>query len=169
MRESESIIFIDILYIMDIIGMSDNTTGKKMTIKQSYSLGEYRDMVAQNKGSDGKEKRNSKFNAVRTTYEGISFDSKGECERYKQLRFLESAGQISDLKLKVVHKLEINGVHICNYESDFEYVDTDGTQIVEDFKGFRTKEFIIKSKLMLAVKGIKILETGVRGKGYGRS
>lgn len=169
MRESESIIFIDILYFMDIIGMSDNTTGKKVTMKQSYSLGEYRDMVAHTKGSDGKEKRNSKFNAVRTTYEGISFDSKGECERYKQLRFLESAGQISDLKLKVVHKLEINGVHICNYESDFEYVDTDGTQIVEDFKGFRTKEFIIKSKLMLAVKGIKILETGVRGKGYGRS
>lgn len=44
-----------------------------------------------------------------------------------------------------------------NYIADFVYVE-DGKTVVEDAKGVRTKEYIIKRKLMLFVHGIRIKE-----------
>lgn len=138
--------------------------------KTSISLSEYHSLVAEEKRASAKSgsSRNGKYNAIRTTYNNINFDSKGECERYKQLILLESLGEIFNLQLKIVHKLILNDVHICSYESDFEYDDKDGNHVVEDYKGFRTKEFKIKSKLMLALKGVTILETGAKGGKHGR-
>lgn len=47
----------------------------------------------------------------------------------------------------------------CRYIADFVYTDNEtGQTIVEDTKGVRTKEYIIKRKLMLAVHGIRIKE-----------
>jgi hypothetical protein len=47
----------------------------------------------------------------------------------------------------------------CSYIADFVYtvVET-GETVVEDTKGFRTKDYLIKRKLMLFVYGIKIKE-----------
>ena len=48
----------------------------------------------------------------------------------------------------------------CTYRADFVYYDVENKQlVVEDSKGFRTKDYIIKRKLMLHVHGIKIKET----------
>jgi hypothetical protein len=44
------------------------------------------------------------------------------------------------------------------YIADFVYTE-DGKRIVEDSKGFKTKDFIIKRKLMLYMHGIRIKET----------
>ena len=44
------------------------------------------------------------------------------------------------------------------YIADFVYMDKDGQQVVEDTKGVRTKEYIIKRKLMLHRYGIRIQE-----------
>jgi hypothetical protein len=44
------------------------------------------------------------------------------------------------------------------YKADFVYVDADGYTVVEDTKGVRTKEYIIKRKLMLFNYGIRIRE-----------
>ena len=47
----------------------------------------------------------------------------------------------------------------CSYVADFVYHDAHtGELIVEDTKGVRTKDYIIKRKLMLSVYGIKIKE-----------
>uniref|UniRef100_UPI004024EFF0 DUF1064 domain-containing protein n=1 Tax=Prevotellamassilia timonensis TaxID=1852370 RepID=UPI004024EFF0 len=47
----------------------------------------------------------------------------------------------------------------CRYIADFVYTDcTTGQTVVEDTKGVRTKEYIIKRKLMLHVHGIRIKE-----------
>lgn len=51
-------------------------------------------------------------------------------------------------------KLIERGVY---YIADFVYY-RDGEYIVEDTKGVRTKDYIIKRKLMLYVHGIKIKE-----------
>jgi hypothetical protein len=145
--------------------MTRQQENAELSDKKSVSLDEYRVLVNQERKAASEKRsanRNGKYNAIRTNYDGISFDSKGECERYKQLKYLESIGEILNLRLKIVHKLICNDVHICSYESDFEYDEKDGTHIVEDYKGFRTKEFKIKSKLMLALKGISVLETGVK-------
>jgi hypothetical protein len=45
------------------------------------------------------------------------------------------------------------------YVADFVYIDNDtGRMVVEDTKGFRTPDYIIKRKLMLKVHGITIKE-----------
>ncbi len=47
----------------------------------------------------------------------------------------------------------------CRYVADFVYTLNDsGITVVEDTKGVRTKEYIIKRKLMLWVHGIRIRE-----------
>lgn len=47
----------------------------------------------------------------------------------------------------------------CRYIADFVYTDNEtGQTVVEDTKGVRTKEYIIKRKLMLFVHGIRIRE-----------
>ena len=46
-----------------------------------------------------------------------------------------------------------------SYVADFVYVDcATGETVVEDAKGVRTKEYVIKRKLMLWVHGIRVKE-----------
>ena len=74
------------------------------------------------------------------------------------LRLMEKAKDIQDLKRQVRYSLDVNGVHICFYVADFTYLER-GALVVNDSKGYRTKDFILKSKLMLACHQIKILES----------
>lgn len=102
--------------------------------------------------------------AERTSREGIVFDSKGELARWEELRLLERAGEIFELCRQVKYQLVVNGVNLGSYKADFVYVEertlAGGRQVVEDFKGVRTPVYRLKAKLMLALYGIKILETG---------
>lgn len=110
------------------------------------------------------------------------FDSKREYYRYMDLKLLETCGAISDLKRQVVYELipvqrekstkvykkgrkkgqPIEGKIIekaVTYIADFVYTDTTtGKEVVEDAKGMRTRDYIIKRKLMLYIHGIKIRE-----------
>ena len=46
------------------------------------------------------------------------------------------------------------------YIADFVYIDNaTGKTIVEDCKGFHTKEYILKRKMLLYLKGIRIKES----------
>ena len=105
------------------------------------------------------QKRRNKFNARRTAgRDGVVYDSKREAERASELQLLQAGGKISDLVPQVLFLLEVNGVHICDYRADFVYTES-GNRIVEDCKGFRTREYKIKKALMKAVHGIEIRET----------
>ena len=93
------------------------------------------------------------------------FDSKAEFARWQELKILERAGQITDLKRQMRFPLAIGPMLICTYVSDFTYRDAKtGESIVEDTKGFITDVFRIKRKLMLALWGIdvKIVKMGRR-------
>lgn len=91
---------------------------------------------------------------------GYVFDSKKEFIRWCELRILERAGKISDLKRQVKFELipKQEGERACTYVADFVYCQ-DGKTVVEDCKGFRTEAYKIKRKLMLSVHGIKVKET----------
>ena len=91
---------------------------------------------------------------------GYVFDSRKEFNRWCELRLLERAGKISDLKRQVKYELipKQDGERACNYMADFVYCQ-DGKTVVEDCKGFRTEAYKIKRKLMLSVHGIKVKET----------
>lgn len=124
--------------------------------------------------------RYRKYNNKKIEVDGMTFDSKKEANRYKELSLLQKAGEISGLQTQVRYVLipsqrevsdevytrgENKGKYKpgkllereCTYVADFVYYK-DGKVIVEDTKGFRTKEYIIKRKLMLYVHHIQIKE-----------
>lgn len=91
--------------------------------------------------------------------------SKKENRRANELRLLQMAREISDLQEQVPYELipaqYIDGKLVersCKYVADFVYKDKNGNTVVEDTKGFRTADYIIKRKLMLKVHGIRIKE-----------
>ncbi len=111
-----------------------------------------------------------KYHARKTTVGGITFASRKEAARYMELKALERAGRISDLKLQVPFLLieshrKKNGrmEPKCTYVADFTYdviLSPGKTEhVVEDVKGFRTPVYVIKRKLMLDRYGIEIRET----------
>jgi len=113
----------------------------------------------------------NKFGAVKTDVNGITFDSKGEAERYEELLWLEKAGKIVGLKTQVPFEIipalllpDGTKWQATKYIADFRYYDRDkGVWVTEDFKGLRTEAYKLKRKLMYKEHGIVIYETG-RGK-----
>lgn len=100
----------------------------------------------------------------------IHFDSKKECSRFGELRQMEQAGLIQDLRRQVKYELipaqkrdDGKTERACSYIADFVYKQ-DGKEIVEDAKGYRDAgsagfaKFVIKRKLMLYVHGITVKE-----------
>ena len=94
-----------------------------------------------------------------------------ERNRAAVLELMQRQGLISGLQKQVVYDLIpaqygiVNGKkrcieRACTYRADFVYFDEKLKElVVEDSKGFRTKDYIIKRKLMLFLHGIKIKET----------
>ena len=98
------------------------------------------------------QKKPSKYHNIKTEVDGILFDSKAESFRYKDLKLMEEAGLISDLKLQPVYELIPSFIRngrkqrATTYRADFSYVEK-GETIVEDVKGKATEVFCIKWKL----------------------
>ena len=126
----------------------------------------------------------SKYGNKKCQYMGIVFDSKHEMERYRDLYMMQRAGEITDLRTQVPYLLippqfdDAVAVELadlpagekkrkkkpqllerkCEYIADFVYRDSDGRLVVEDAKGVRTKEYLIKRKLMLYMHKIRVVE-----------
>lgn len=105
--------------------------------------------------------KKSKYGAVKTEIDGITFDSKHEASRYQELRLLEQAGEITNLRLQVPYILFPKNKHgrALKYIADFTYNDGNGQLIVEDAKGVKTPVYRLKRRLMAELKGIEIKET----------
>lgn len=104
-----------------------------------------------------------KYRAVPTIVDGIRFDSKKEALRYGELKLLEKAGEIRDLRLQPAFEIVINGIKVCTYKADFSYkfkghIDGRHPAVIEDVKGFKTPVYRLKKKLVEATYGIIITE-----------
>ena len=111
----------------------------------------------------------NKYHSRKAVVDGIVFDSGREACRYQQLKLMEKANKITGLELQVKFELlpaqyeetvEVftkgpkkgppkRGKCIEKavfYIADFVYCEN-GRMIVEDAKGCRTKDYIIKRKL----------------------
>lgn len=113
--------------------------------------------------------RQNKYGNRKTEVDGIVFDSKHEAMRWIELKYMERAGLIRDLKRQVkfclVPTLEGEGKKIKQravyYLADFEYWEKTADcwkHVVEDAKGVRTDVYKLKKKLMLWRHGIEIRE-----------
>lgn len=124
-------------------------------------------------------RQNKYYNIKTKASDGSVFDSRKEARRYSQLLLLLKAGEITNLQRQVEYELIPNQYETYErysksgkrlkdskrlverkvvYVADFVYKDKSGAVIVEDTKGVRTKDYILKRKLMLHVHGIKISE-----------
>lgn len=81
----------------------------------------------------------NKYRAKRCEIDGIKFDSQLEGRRYCELKLLEKAGCIRDLRVHPRFALKCGEVTIGHYEADFDYQDASGEYHVEDCKGFITQ------------------------------
>lgn len=122
----------------------------------------------------------NKYYNKKITIDGQVFDSRKEARRYSELKMLEKAGQITDLQTQVPFELipaqyeryeryGKNGQRLkdgvrcvekaVKYIADFVYKEN-GVLVVEDTKSpaTRTKDYVIKRKLMRHIHDIKIKE-----------
>ena len=121
----------------------------------------------------------SKYGNSKVEYQGIKFDSKREMQRYIILKDAENKGLISDLRMQVKFELipavkETYIQHLktkdkectrtlqlpITYTCDFAYIK-DNELVIEDVKISKSmlpKEYVLKKKMMFALKGIKIRE-----------
>lgn len=97
----------------------------------------------------------SKYHSVKVKLDGYTFDSKAEAARYGELRLLEKAGEITELKVhpdyQLINPFQYRGKWDRGviYEGDFEYLDSEGAVVVEDVKGMMTPVFRLKYKLFI--------------------
>ncbi len=121
--------------------------------------------------------RKSKYGNKKVEFDGLKFDSIREKKRYEYLMGCQSEGLISDLKthikfelipavkeeyveqLKTKTKIKTRTLQLpITYTCDFTYM-LNGEYVVEDIKispKTLPKEFVIKEKMMFALKGIRI-------------
>ena len=122
----------------------------------------------------------SKYKNKKMSVNGLNFDSIKEGKRYIKLLEKQQNGEISSLQTQVKYVLIHSQYEFyerygkrgqrlkdgrrlvereCCYIADFVYIDNrTGKTVVEDTKGFKTKDYAIKRKLMLFIHGIKIKE-----------
>jgi hypothetical protein len=119
----------------------------------------------------------SKYHNRKITRDGETFDSIKEYQRWCELKLLEKAGEITELKRQVKFKLiptmrepvcEMSSQGVfkkgkllereVSYVADFVYKNRLGFEVVEDVKGYRTEAYVLKRKMMLYFHHIRIQE-----------
>ena len=119
----------------------------------------------------------SKYHSRKITRDGMTFDSVKEYKRFCELSLLERAGAITKLERQVkfvliptqrefTNEIDSKGrfktgkvlERECAYIADCVYLDEKGRRAVEDVKGIRTKDYIIKRKLLLYFHQLRVQE-----------
>ena len=88
---------------------------------------------------------------------GHMHDSAKEAERCNELHLLLKAGKIESLEVQKSYELvpsikydkPMKNERKAEYKADFVYFDKElGKTVIEDTKGFRTKDYVLKRKII---------------------
>ena len=123
-----------------------------MTFNRRLTTEQYRGMMA-------KKGARPKYGNKKKMVNGIEFESTREARRYQDLALMQQAGHISDLRRQVPFDIRVNKIYIGKWIADFIYTCKDGTERVEDCKGYRTDVYKLKKRLVEALFNIRILES----------
>ena len=124
-------------------------------IAESMSADQYLAYLA------GQTTRGPKYGNQSKEVDGFIFDSIAEAAHYRDnLRIRELAGDITELRLQPRFDLVVNGLKITRYTADFSFRDRDGELHVQDVKSkpTRTRDYVMRRKLMKAIFGIDVEE-----------
>ena len=125
----------------------------KIIMTTRMSQEEYKAYISKN--SQG----GNKYRNIKTTYNGVLYDSKKEANRAQELDLLVKAQKIKDLQRQISIPLMVNNIKVASYKPDFIYFDIEQNKvIIEDVKGMITAVFRLKQKILEA-NGYKILIT----------
>lgn len=101
--------------------------------------------------------KKSKYGNRKVTIDGITFDSTKEANRWRVLKDMQDRGKISSLERQPRFNLCAGGRPVrygsgrqAYYKADFAYWDGE-KRVVEDVKGFKTKEYKLKKAIVEAM------------------
>ena len=95
--------------------------------------------------------RKNKFNAKRTKFNGLYYDSVKESVYAQNLEWLRKAKEIKSWSAQHRWELYVNRMKIRQYTIDFRVVNLDGTIDYIEVKGMQTYSFQITWKLTQAL------------------
>ena len=95
-----------------------------------------------------------KYKAIPTTIDGIRFDSKKEANHYGTLNLLKKNGDILFFLRQVPFHLPGNIKYVC----DFMVFWKNGEITMEDVKGYKTRLYMTKKRLVESLYPIIIKE-----------
>ena len=115
---------------------------------ETWSVEDYKNYI------DKKTNKKAKYRATKTSVDGHTFDSVKEADFYNELKLRLKADDIKGFCLQPIFILAPG----LKYKPDFIIFNNDGTYEVVDVKGFRTKEYIVKKKILEDKYNLKITE-----------
>jgi hypothetical protein len=113
----------------------------------------YKKRTSTSNTKDKTKVKTGKFGSIKTTIDGIIFDSKMESQYYTHLKELKAKGEIKDFTLQPEYMLlesfkkDGRTIRAIKYISDFLEIHNDGSEVIVDVKGRETEAFKIKRKL----------------------
>ena len=100
--------------------------------------------------------KKSKYHNEKVVLDGITFDSKKEARYYANLLIQKKAGLVKEFELQPVFILQDSyrtkdgkKVREIVYKADFRVTYTNNRQVIVDVKGHKTKEYLLKKKMLL--------------------
>lgn len=108
----------------------------------------------------------SKYHNKKCEYKGLEFDSIREKNYYVELELLKKAGIVDHIETQVKYILQEGFTYqgkrerAITYYADFRVTYTDEHIEIVDVKGCKTKEYLLKRKLLLK----KLVDTGDKAK-----
>lgn len=118
----------------------------RISIKEAIKLG----LIPQS------EAKSSKYHSQKMIMDGITFDSKKEAQKYCELKLLKKAGEIADFQLQPEFILQEGyrdntgrWIRPIKYKADFKVTYPNGREVIIDTKGYKTKVYQIKKKMLL--------------------
>lgn len=124
----------------------------------SWTEEEYQDFMKQRKSIHESVKpiqKKSKYHAQKVDKYGCIWDSRKELREYERLLLLQQAGEIKTIMLQPKFELQPSFIYkekkqrAITYKADFMVVYTDGRKEIIEVKGFKTRDYVLRKKLLL--------------------
>jgi hypothetical protein len=97
----------------------------------------------------------NKYGAKSTVYNGVKYPSIKEANYAKMLDWRIKGGEVKEWSAQPKFELIVNKQKICSYKLDFRFTDHDGQIFYVEVKGYPTREWKLKWKLINALWPLK--------------
>jgi hypothetical protein len=95
--------------------------------------------------------RKNKYRAKRSVcFLGHNHPSMVECRFCEALQAAKKDGSVKEFFYEMKYDLMVNGIKIGSHKPDFTVIYPDGRTVVQEIKGYVTRDFILRKKIFEA-------------------